>query len=51
MFGVELANVPEEKVDLVRGIYDFPALPGPTMVAVKVSDMLGDEILIALAFD
>ena len=41
-----LADVPERKQDLVQGRYDLPAPPAGATVAVKVIDMLGEEVLI-----
>jgi DNA modification methylase len=46
VFNVVLADVPEKKSDLVAGKYTLPALDGETTVAVKITDMLGEEILI-----
>jgi len=42
-----LSDVPEKKSDLVKGTYDLPAPAGKTTVAVKIVDMLGEEVLIA----
>lgn len=47
VLNVALADVPERKADLVTGTYELPAPPGETAVAVKIVDMLGEEILIA----
>jgi hypothetical protein len=38
--------VPEKKNDLVSGHYELPAPDGPTTVAVKIIDMLGEEVLV-----
>ena len=51
VFNVALADVPERKQDLVAGRYDLPAPetetgPTETRVAVKIIDMLGEELLI-----
>jgi DNA modification methylase len=46
VFNVALADVPERKQDLVEGRYEFPASNGQTTVAVKVTDMLGEEVLV-----
>ena len=45
VFNVALSNVPERKSDLVSGRYELPAPAGPTTVAVKITDMLGEEVL------
>lgn len=37
--------MPGKKTDLVAGEYDLPAPAGPTTVAVKITDMLGEEVL------
>lgn len=43
---IALSDVPEKKDDLVSGCYEVPALEGPTTVAVKIIDMLGEEALV-----
>ncbi|HXQ39086.1 MAG TPA: hypothetical protein VN843_34120, partial [Anaerolineales bacterium] len=45
VFNITLADVPERKNDLVEGKYVLEAKKGAT-VAVKVTDMLGEEVLI-----
>ncbi len=50
VFNVALSDVPEKKTDLVAGRYEMPAPPakgksGKTTVAVKIIDMLGEEVL------
>jgi hypothetical protein len=45
VFRVALSDVPERKSDLVSGRYELPVEPGPRTVAVKLVDMLGEEIL------
>lgn len=45
VFNVALSDVPERKSDLVSGRYEIPAPAGPTTVAVKITDMLGEEVL------
>lgn len=42
---VALADVPEKKTDLVADVYELDAPAGETTVAVKVTDMLGEEVL------
>ncbi|PIZ26019.1 MAG: restriction endonuclease subunit M, partial [Chloroflexi bacterium CG_4_10_14_0_8_um_filter_57_5] len=46
VFNIRLADVPEKKNDLVEGKYVIEANKGAT-VAVKVMDMLGEEVLVA----
>jgi len=42
------ADVPAKKTDFVAGTYELdPATAGPT-TAVKITDMLGEEILVVL---
>jgi hypothetical protein len=45
VFNITLADVPERKNDLVEGKYVVEAKKG-AMVAVKVTDMLGEEVLV-----
>jgi len=45
VFNIVLADVPERKQDFVQGRYELPAPKGKTVVAVKVTDMLGEEVL------
>ena len=48
VFRIGTADVPEKKTDFVAGAYDLdPATAGPT-IAVKITDMLGEEILVVL---
>lgn len=46
VFNVTLADVPEKKTDFVAGKYELPAPSGETTVAVKLIDMLGEEVLV-----
>ena len=46
VFNITLSDVPEKKNDLVTGKYELPAPDGRTTVAVKIIDMLGEELLI-----
>ncbi len=62
VFNITLSDVPERKSDLVKGKYDLPAASGgngrrhapaqqaspkgKTTVAVKIVDMLGEEVLV-----
>jgi adenine-specific DNA-methyltransferase len=45
VFNIALADVPEKKSDFVQGKYELPAPKGKTTVAVKITDMLGEEVL------
>ena len=46
---VTLADVPERKQDLVNGRYELPAPPAGSTVAVKIIDMLGEELVVTTA--
>lgn len=47
VFNITLVDAPERKSDLVKGTYDLEAPKGKsTTVAVKIIDMLGEEVLI-----
>ncbi len=46
VFNVAFSDVPERKADLVSGRYELPSPSGPTTVAIKISDMLGEEVLV-----
>ncbi len=46
VFNVALSDVPEKKTDFVAGRYELRAPSGQTTVAVKVIDMLGEEVLV-----
>lgn len=46
VFNIGASDVPEKKSDLVDGAYELPACKGKTTVAVKVIDMLGEEVLV-----
>ena len=48
VFNVVLADVPERKQDLVAGLYELPAPPAGSTVAVKIIDMLGEELMVTL---
>ncbi len=45
-FNITLSDVPERKDDLVQGTYRLPAPDGSTTIAVKIIDMLGEEVLV-----
>jgi DNA modification methylase len=44
-FNITLADIPERKTDLVQGKYTLEAPKGAT-IAVKLTDMLGEEVLV-----
>ena len=46
VFNITLSDVPEKKADYVHGRYELPAPKGKTTLAVKIIDMLGEEVLI-----
>lgn len=46
VFSVALADVPEKKDDLVSGSYELDAPKKKSTVAVKITDMLGEEVLV-----
>lgn len=46
VFDVALADVPEKKDDLVAGTYEVEVPKGTTTVAVKITDMLGEELIV-----
>jgi SAM-dependent methyltransferase len=48
LFNVALSDVPERKQDLVLGRYELPAPPPGSRVAVKIIDMLGEELVLVL---
>jgi len=45
VFNVTYSDVPERKSDLVVGEYELDVPKRKTTVAVKITDMLGEEIL------
>jgi len=45
VFNVVLSDVPERKTDFVSGTYELAALEPDTRVAVKIIDMLGEELI------
>ena len=46
VFRIAVSDVPERKTDLVAGRYDIPI--GKGTVAVKIIDMLGEEVLVTI---
>ncbi len=46
VFKIGFSDVPEKQSDLVKGEYELEITEKPTKVAVKIIDMLGEEVLI-----
>lgn len=46
IFNIHLADLPAKKSDLVTGTYRLPAPPEGTTIAVKIIDMLGEEVVV-----
>jgi hypothetical protein len=46
VFNIALSDVPERKDDLVSGRYELPAPEASITIAVKIIDMLGEEVLV-----
>ncbi len=46
VFNVALSDIPEKKADLVQGEYKVPAPAKGSQVAVKIIDMLGEELIV-----
>lgn len=49
VFNIRLADVPEKKTDLVDGSYTLPAPDKDSTVAIKIIDMLGEELIVTAA--
>jgi adenine-specific DNA-methyltransferase len=47
LFNITLSDVPDRKQDLVQGRYDLPAPPPGSTVAIKIIDMLGEELTLS----
>jgi len=47
VFNIVHSDVPEKKQDLIKGIYELPVPESKTTVAVKIIDMLGEEVIVA----
>jgi hypothetical protein len=50
-FNITLTDLPEKKADLVAGKYMLPAPEGETTVAIKIVDMLGEEVVNLVTVD
>lgn len=46
VFNIVLSDVPEHKNDLVAGRYELSAPSNPTVIAVKIIEMLGEEVIV-----
>lgn len=46
VFNICYSDVPTKKTDLINGSYELPISPESKQVAVKIIDMLGEEVLI-----
>lgn len=46
VFDVDLVDVPARRSDLVDGTYELDAPDGAAPAAVRITDMLGEEILV-----
>lgn len=46
VFKIALSDIPAKKTDLVVGAYELDAGQGETTVAVKLIDMLGEEVVV-----
>jgi len=46
VFHIVCSDVPQKKTDLVKGKYEIDTKEGKTKVAVKIVDMLGEEVLV-----
>jgi DNA modification methylase len=46
VFNIALSDVPEKKSDLVAGKYELPSPDGKATVAVTITDMLGEEVIV-----
>lgn len=45
-YDVDVIDIPERRSDVVGGTYDLDAPPGDRSAAVRITDMLGEEILV-----
>ena len=46
VFNIAYSDVPEKKDDFVEGTYKLPISKGKKVIAVKIIDMLGEEIIV-----
>ncbi len=45
-FRAALADMPAKQHETVRGVYELPAIDGADTVAVKIVDVLGEEVIV-----
>ena len=45
VFNARVSDIPERKTDMVNGTYEFDA-PARTVVAVRLTDMLGEDVFV-----
>ncbi|NWJ97990.1 MAG: site-specific DNA-methyltransferase [Chloroflexi bacterium] len=45
VFNVVFSDLPEKKNDLIVGVYELPAPAQSTTIAIRITDMLGEEVL------
>jgi hypothetical protein len=50
VFEITVSDVPERKTDYVNGRYEMPSAHAGPVVAVKIIDMLGEEVLVTHKF-
>ncbi len=51
IFDICLSDIPSKKNDLIDATYELPAPGVRTTVAVKIIDMLGEEVLVTKEID
>lgn len=51
VFNIVASDIPEKKTDLVSGSYPFPLPAKPVDLAVKIIDMLGEEVVRVLRYE
>ena len=49
VFDIDFSDLPAKKAELVNGAYEFDAKACGKKIAVKVVDMLGEEVLVLLS--
>jgi hypothetical protein len=47
-FEMDIVDIPERRADLVSASYYFDLPAASTAVAVRITDMLGEEVLVVL---
>lgn len=46
VFNIYFSDIPEKQKDFIQGEYELEIKEKPSKVAVKIIDMLGEEVLI-----